>query len=369
MLLAGCGWLGKPKVAPAPAVTFPGGVVWQLALESPPSQPPAFDDARAYVATRSGRIVAVDHASGEIAWSAEAASTVAPASSGRVVVGANAATAWALDADSGRALWHRPLPAAAGIGPVTIASGVVFVTDAGEAVLLAADDGHEIWRRDLGGPPSAVAASASGGPWIGLKDGRVVSIEPVRGGIAWTRRLKATPLALTPVRDRVFVGAADRFLYSLKVKSGRVAWRWRTGGDVAGPAAADARRIYFASRDATLRALDRRHGDLKWQRPLATRATGGPLLAGDMLILAGVSPELRGFRTSDGGGAGVVAIPGRALRGPVFAPQRGTVPARALILTAGGQLLAIGQTVEPPIVAFEFPASRVLPPETLPVAR
>jgi outer membrane protein assembly factor BamB len=359
----------RPKLASPPIVTFPGGIVWQRALESPPAQAPAFDDARAYVALRGGAVTAVDHASGETAWSAPASATVTPVRAGGLLIAAEDGTAWALDAETGRARWRHDLPAKAALPPAPIARGVLFVTESGEALLLAAEDGRQIWTLPVGGTPTCVAASPGAGAWIGLQDGRVLAIDPSRGAVSWTRRLKAAPLVITPLKETVLVGAADHFLYSLKATSGRVTWRWRTGGAVSGTAVADARRVYFASRDATLRALDRRHGDMRWQRPLSTRAVGGPLLAGEVILVAGVAPEIRGFRTSDGGEIGVVAIPGRALLGPVLAPALGTAPARVLVLTAGGQMLAIGQTVEPPIVPFELPAGRKLPPEALPVAR
>jgi hypothetical protein len=127
--------------------------------------------------------------------------------------------------------------------------------------------------------------------------------------------------------------------------------------------------VYFVSLDATLRAIDRRHGDLRWQRPLVARPIGGPALAGDVLVVAAVSPELRGYKTSDGGPAGSAPLPGRALHGAFVATARGAIPARVLIITAGGQVLAIGQTVEPDLVPLEFLPGSPLPPEVLPPVR
>jgi hypothetical protein len=127
--------------------------------------------------------------------------------------------------------------------------------------------------------------------------------------------------------------------------------------------------VYFLSLDAMLRAIDLRHGDLRWQRPLAARPVGRPALAGHVLVIASVSPELRGFETEDGKPAGILPLPGRALHGPLVAAARGATPARLLVTTAGGQVLAIGQLAEPPLVPLEFLPGTPVGPEVLPVIR
>lgn len=348
---------------------FPGRVLWQIALAAPPARLPAFDDRRAYIALQDGTIVAIDHASGQPLWSASVSTSVDPAAAGPSLFGANGSAAWALEADTGRPRWQHDLQAKALLAPVMTDAGPLFLTEGDEAVLLASEDGREIWRQALGARPVSAAASPPGRVWAGLADGRLLALRTSSPGVDWTRRLGSSALVVTPLGDRLLVGSADNFLYALKVKDGAVAWRWRTGGDVVARAAADANRVYFVSMDATLRALDRRHGDLRWQRPLTTRTLGAPLLAGGILILAGVSPELRGFTTRDGGPAGSVPVPGRALDGPFLAPARGSVPERLLVLTGGGHLVAIGQPIEPRLVPLEFLPGRPLPPEGLPPAR
>jgi serine/threonine-protein kinase len=348
---------------------FPGGVIWQFALPAPPAQLPAFDDARLYVALRDGTLVALDHANGLPAWSASRDATVAPLSMGPLLVGASGATAWALDAATGSPRWQHDLGAIVVLAPISADAGPLFLTGANDAVLLASQDGQEIWRQPLTGRATSSAAGAGGRAWVGLDDGRVLAMQTSSRAIQWTRTLPGAALVMTPLGDRLLVGSADNFLYALRVKDGGIAWRWRTGGDVVGAATADARRVYFVSLDATLRAIDLRHGDLRWQRPLAARPVGGPALAGSVLVVAGVSPELRGFKTGDGGLVGSAPLPGRALQGPLVATARGSIPARVLITTAGGQVLAIGQTVEPRLVPLEFLPGRPLRPEVLPPFR
>jgi hypothetical protein len=252
---------------------------------------------------------------------------------------------------------------------VTPAAGALFLTADGTLALLSWADGREIWRTRMPAAVSATVAAGADRAWVGLGDGRVLAIGLADGAPLWTKTLGGRPLGLTLIDDVLFCGAADNFLYALKARDGGLAWRWRTGGDVVGQLVADGRRVYFTSLDAMLRATDRRHGDLRWQRPLTSRAVGAPVLAGTQLIVAGVSPELRAFRTTDGGMAATAPVPGRPLHGPFLAPAAGTAPARLVLLTAGGHLLSIGETVEPMLVPLDVIPGRKLPPEVLPDIR
>jgi outer membrane protein assembly factor BamB len=353
----------------AQELAFPGGVIWQVTLDPPPAQLPAFDDRSAYLVLRDGHVRAVDHATGATRWISPASSTVRPASSGRHLVGADGVTAWAIDADSGREAWRRDLGSTAAAVPAISPAGAVFLTEQGDLVLLAWVDGHEVWRARMPAPVSAPVVAGPDHVFVGLDDGHLLAIRLGDGATAWTKTLGARILEMTSIDDRLFAGASDNFLYALKPKDGHLAWRWRTGGDVAGLAVADQRRVYFTSLDAMLRAVDRRHGDLRWQRPLTTRAVGGPTLAGTQIIVAGVAPELHAFRASDGGMTATAPLPGRPLHGPFLAPEHASAPLRLVLLTAGGHLLAIGQTVEPRLVPLDGLPGKKLPPEVLPVIK
>jgi len=356
---------------PAPAVAqellYLGRALWGIALDAAPAQPPAFDGLRIFVVLRDGTVRAVDHASGATRWSVAVSSIVELAASGRVVAGADASAAWGLDAGTGRALWRRSLGAKAAAAPVASEPGALFVTEAADLVLLAWDDGHESWRIRLPARLSAPLASAGGTAYVGLDDGRVMAVKLSDGSIAWIRQLPAAVLVLTPLGDRVVAGSGDNYLYALRARDGKLSWRWRTGGDIVGQAAGDGRRVYFVSMDAMLRALDAGNGTLRWQRPLRSRPIGGPLLAGELLILAGVSPELQAFRISDGGTVASTPVPGRALQGLYLAKATDTAPDRVVLLTAGGRLLAVGEGVDPDLVPLDTvpgtPLAEEAPPE------
>lgn len=358
-------FLGSARAQPQD-LAFPGGIIWQVTLAPPPVQLPAFDDRRVYLVMADGSVRAFDHATGANLWTTRRSSSVRPSASGRYVTGADGATAWAIDAESGEVVWSRDLGVRVPAAPAITGPGAAVLTDAGDLVLLAWADGREAWKVRLPGAPSAPLAAAADRLFVGFADGLVRAVALADGATVWERTLGGRVLGLTPIGDRLFTGSADNFLYALKVRDGGTAWRWRTGGDVEALAVADDRRVYFTSLDAMLRAMDRRHGDLRWQRPLAARAVGGPTVSGTTVVVASVSTELRAFRTSDGGLLGTAPLPGRPLHGAYLAPAGPAAPTRLIVLTSGGHLLALGQTVEPMLVPLDVIPGRKLPPEVLP---
>lgn len=380
---------------PVPAITwpfwFPVQVVWHVSLGDIPTVPPAFDNDRAYVALRDGRLVALSLVTGDPAWSASREVTSAPIAEGASLIGIQGSTVWALDRADGSTQWQRDLGAPALLSPAAASDWIAIVTDRADLVVLAAADGSPRWQQPLGSQATAVPVGNEQLVFAGLDDGRLLAFNAVSGKLVWTRRLGGRVLRLALIDARLYAGTADKFIYALAVGDGDVDWRWRTGGDPVG-AAADARRVYIASLDNTLRALGRGAGDVKWERHLSSRTVGGPIVVGDYVVVAGVAPELLVYEAATGTPLTPIGLPGRALHKPRFEPWSGAVPSRIIVLTAGGEFLALAPGVEPPLVTMTevfgpvaaaekladiepplqpmlSPPGRLLPPETMPVIR
>jgi outer membrane protein assembly factor BamB len=157
------------------------------------------------------------------------------------------------------------------------------------------------------------------------------------------------------LEDQLLVGTAARRFLSIDVKNGRDRWDWSIGGDISGLPAADDRRIYFASRDNILRALDRRSGNLRWKANLPSRPAGGPLLTATTVLMPMVSSEIAGFEPESGKPAVTVRAAGEIGTQPfVRAATRATLP---LLITVSreGQLQGFGRRFEPPPQALPVP--------------
>lgn len=352
------------KVLPA----WNGLVLWSVSLASAPVAPPALDNTQMYAGLRDGTLVAVNHRTGATVWTVTRTVSTTPLALDGMVVGVDGSKIWALDAPTGQEIWAQTLEGTVILPPSGVSGSIAIATDRQEIVLLSARTGGIVWRRALGSLPTAPPVILGALVFAGVDDGRVVAISTATGSTTWTHALNGRVLSLTALPDRLLVGGTDDYFYSLNLSSGAVQWQWRVGGDVNSSAVADAKRVYFVAMDNMLRALDRTRGNMAWQRPLASRPVGGPLLFGQFVVLAQVAPELRCFHTVTGSPACVVGLPGRALHTP-FLPNLGTTNMpRIVYLSGGGQAVAVGPSPEPYVEKWIKVPGTPLPPEVAPIS-
>jgi outer membrane protein assembly factor BamB len=159
----------------------------------------------------------------------------------------------------------------------------------------------------------------------------------------------------------LFVGAADKFFYCLNTKNGKRRWRWRTGGRPAGAAAVDEKRVYYVALDNILWALDRGNGVLKWRELLPVRPSGGPIVLGNVVVVAAVAFEVYGYLAETGAPIGK-AVFHADLAGP---PQvvAGLSPALASLaaVTREGNFQLLRRRIEPAPIPMPYPFGEEIP--------
>jgi len=391
VLHAMAGRLWAQKRPPDASFWSPIAVTWIQAFEAVPVGPPAFDATSAYVALSDNRLVAVALRTGAVTWTLAQALTSPPALSAGTVLVADGSTLLAVDAAAGTIRWTQDLGAPCVLAPRPGVPGIAVLTDKPELLLLRPDDGSVAWRLPLKARARTPAEGDAARVYIGLTDGTILGVDARTGQVAWTRALGSQALCLTLERDRLFIGTSDNLACSLDTDSGKVRFRWRTGGDVNGAIASDDKRVYLASMDNSITALGR-GGDMKWQQRLPSRPVGGPAVYGNVVMLTSVAADLRIFYADNGTLGDTVELPGRPIERPHVVTLQGVRPPLAVMLTAGGQLFAVSPQAEPPVVPFDptlgvlpsvdllddvepplvpmlYPPGRLLPPETLPVVR
>jgi outer membrane protein assembly factor BamB len=312
--------------------------IWTTTLPAPPSASPAFDDGQAYVPLRNGRVVAVSLSDGAIRWSVDRLVTIAPAAGEDMAVVASEGTIVGLAAKTGAAAWHLSLDGARPAQLLQDAGWLIAGTEKGEVVALRAQDGARLWQHDSGAPLVQLPAIAGDRVFLSLKDGRVVALELRTGRPVWARTLGGPPARILPLEDRLFVGCEDKYFYCLDATNGKIKWRWRTGGQIAGVPAVDEKHVYFISLDNQLRALNRGGGSQAWRTSLPVRALAGPLQMGDLLLVSGISADIRAYRPMDGAAAGEVTAAGELVAPPHVVAAGGAIGARLVVLTGTGHL-------------------------------
>ena len=284
----------------------------------------AFGDGRLFATTAFGEIVALDPATGAIAWRQRLSATItgAPVVEGGMVyaVGRDS-SGWAVRGDTGRVEWQVPgTPTSSGMigsaAPAVSDTTVLFPFASGQVVAAQRDGGGLIWASTLAGERRGRAyagiSEITGDPvvagattYIGNQSGRTIAVETATGTRLWT----ANEGAYGPVLafgNAVFLVNDEARLVRLDAATGQTVW--------------SVNMPYFEKdKPSRLRAITTHFG---------------PVLAGGRLVVVSGDGLLRQFNPVDGAMTGSVLIPGGAAAQPALAGGM------LFVLAANGQLLA-----------------------------
>lgn len=286
----------------------------------------AFADGRIYATTGFGELLALDAATGAVVWrqAFDAAVGGAPTVAGGLVyVVARDASAWAVRASDGRVQWQmQGTPAPSGVTGVSAPAVndrlVVFPFPSGEMVAALRQGGLQLWQADVAGRrlgrAYASVTDLTGDPVIlgdtvyaGTSAGRLVAVSASSGEQLWT----ATEGANSPVQvvgGSVFLVSDEAQLMRLDAATGAVIWAVDMPYYVNdkpkkqqaihinyGPVLAGG-RLFVASSDGLLRSFDPASGALIGQADIPGGAASAPVVAGQVLYVAGRKGQLHAFR-------------------------------------------------------------------------
>ena len=334
---------------------------WVLAFDTPPVAPAGFDASTAYVPLKGGQLAAVDLDRGLVRWRLDVATALTPATGGGLVFTTSDSTIEARDAQTGARKWSAALPGGAAAPLYWDTGWLLASTASGDLAAFRGADGTLVWRQPLGAPLSTAPAPALDRLYLPLADGRLVAVALATGQTIWTQRVRGRITSLVGLADQLVFGTTEKYVVSVDLR-GRERWKWRVGGDVAGLPAADDKRIYFASRDNVLRAVDRNSGNLRWRAALSSRPSSGPLRLPDAVMVPLVSSEITGFEPITGTALPPVKAAGE-LGSQVFlrTTARLTSP-RLITVSRDGQLQAFGLRFEPPFTLLDvLPGAPAVP--------
>jgi outer membrane protein assembly factor BamB len=335
---------------------------WVAAFETLPAAAPGFDASTAFVPLKGGQLVAVDLNRGTIRWRSDVATAFTPATGEGLVFTVTEQMIEARDAATGDTRWRTPLPGGAAAPLYWDTGWLLASTTAGDLAAFRASDGTLVWRRQLGAPLVAPPGPALDRLFLPLADNRVVSLLLASGETVWERTFSAPVTALLALEDQLVFGTTAKEVMSVDLSRGRERWRWQLGGDVAGSPAADEKRIYVASRDNILRAVDRKSGNLRWKAGLSSRPAGGPLRLNDLLLMPLVSNQVLGFDPESGKPNATAAAAGEiGLQPYVRRDVRATLP-QLITVSREGQLQGFGRRFEPvPQMLADLPGAAAVP--------
>ncbi len=333
--------------------------------------PPVIADGKVFTKDAESTVSAFEAATGKVLWTV----TLKPEKArdgdefggglawygGRLFVTTGFAEVFSLDAANGNVFWHSSVSAPVRGAPLVFGDRVFSISIDNKLHAMAAVDGSDLWSFSglsevagyVGGSSPAgasefVVAPFSSGELVCLRldNGRMVWNESVVGNNRGELRAfgNLTDIRGRPVIDRglVYAMGSGGQVSAFDLRTGARKWDRSIGGNQTPWAAGEF--VFVVTGSADVAALSRDTGKVKWATPLTQykdekRTTpilwGGPVLAGDRLLIGGTTGELLALSPYNGEIMGKVDMKAPIRLAPVV--SNGTV----YVLTDNGELIVL----------------------------
>jgi outer membrane protein assembly factor BamB len=250
---------------------------------------------------------------------------------------------------------------------------LIGIFERGLVIAFSANDGRMLWTHELGTASRFAPAIDGVRAIFALEDSRAVALRLADGRTDWEQKLEGMLTQPSFAHDRVFVGSNNNFLYALTNESGRLAWRWKTGGDVIGTSGDTKGGAYYASLDNVLRAVNRGNGNQRWIKEIPTRPVLPPQTFGDgmkyeeIVVLTGATSEIDAFAAKNGAVIGMYTPPADSSLedAPLIDPLLKPYQVAMVVITRDGRAIGLTPSAmllpEPANVPFslELPGRRL----------
>lgn len=337
----------KKKIPPVPLPLLPVVQEWAATLDDVPSAGGAMDDERVYIPIQPEKIVALSRESGAKLWSRDIESKWPPIVSGDVLYVAASDEIHALASSTGEQKWRVPFDRSMRAPLAATPTSIIGTFDSGLVIAFATDTGRTLWMRELGAASRFAPALDGSRAFFALEDSRVVALRLADGSVDWEQTLEGMLNQPSFTRDRVFVGSNMNLLFALDNARGRIAWKWKTGGDVIGTSGDAKNGAYYASLDNVLRAVNRGNGNQRWIKEIPTRPLLPPQTFGDgmqyeeIVVLTGATSEIDAFAAKTGALAGTYMPPADLQGTPLIDPVLKPYQVAMVVITRDGRAIGL----------------------------
>jgi outer membrane protein assembly factor BamB len=234
----------------------------------------------------------------------------------RESVPGNPTVAWTVDI--GRGLKSQPV----------VRQGVLLVAASNRLVAAySARTGDRFWEQRPNASISGGVVWRSDTLWLATEtlSGRAMALQLTKGDDFWERDVGPASHPPLLVGPRLYVATDDGSVSALDAATGEPAWRTRLPGGVGGTPVPHGRSIVAVAARDTIYVLDPAEGDITGRIAIPSAASALPALRGDLLVLplrggglAAVDLALGEVRWSAEVGADILATPVIAEDGTVY---------------------------------------------------
>jgi outer membrane protein assembly factor BamB len=259
--------------------------------------PPVLERGRLFLGTNHGLVLAVDAGTGRIVWHRQFAGCVAasPAVGNGVVYlgfmdpppcrGTAPSFLAALDARTGRSIWRFR----AGVietPPLLVDGRVYFGSWDHRVYAVDARTGRLDWSFTTGDRVKGGVAFARQTIFAGSYDGRLYALDAKSGRLRWSAGAGALYATPSVANGHVFVGSTNGRVYAFASANGRLLWSTPTGSYVYSPAALAGGTAYIGSYDHHLYALSQATGRVRWTFDAGAPISGAPTVLNGLVYFS-----------------------------------------------------------------------------------
>jgi len=185
-------------------------------------------------------------------------------------------------------------------------STLLVTTHRGQVFALDLQTGLALWQGQIAKSITGAPAVAGGLILFGGDDNALHALQASDGKPAWKFEDAKGQIFAGPAvgGDTAYFGSADGNLYAVSLQDGNLRWKYTTGGPIHASPVVREGMVYFGSVDKHLYAVDARKGTLRWQFP--------PEGAEEMLDAVEYTPAVAGERIYFGANNGRIYALNRA---------------------------------------------------------
>lgn len=276
-----------------------GGYIW--------ASPVIGNDGMVYVASKDGKMYAIDGSTGAMKWEFAAQnsvfemhSTAAIGSDDTLYFGSSGGNIFALDGKTGAVKWTyaagRPVnssPLLDGAGILYVGTGDAFDTGSGSLLAIDSSTGTKKWETvTTNGVESSPSQGANGTIYIGdggFDTGNVYAIDSSTGAIQWTWAAPSGVESSPSIGEdgTVYVGVRNAGgLFALNPNTGSLIWSYSAFDVRDCPSIGADGSLYFGSSDNNIYALTS-SGQLKWKFQTGDQCKATPVLTPNGVLYGG----------------------------------------------------------------------------------
>jgi glucose dehydrogenase len=216
----------------------------------------------------------------------------------------------ALNLENGSQLWSFPVEAQKDVGPfyakpLSLNNTLVVGSYASAGTLygLSPSGGAQSWSVALEAPIVAGATPVSGGFVVADDAGAVFFVDSetqAKRPLVTTRAAVWDAPLVDEAQGRVYVASLDHSVYAVDFASGDVIWTFEAGGALIGTPTLGSGVLYFGSLDDTFYAVDASTGQELWQFSTDGWVLGSPVVDSGTVYFGSMAGTVYALSATDG---------------------------------------------------------------------